>query len=626
MSNPELIANSPTPGSVAAIATLASPVSTTPAPGTVETWTFNSAPPAALQAAGQYRFTVDSEICIDVTGGGGSSRQIQRGAEGSTVATHLSGTSIFHGLTAGALTNLPINSGQLPSSVVSDPSGHGTDWGVTKEAPLNPQWATYGAKGDGVTDDTVALQAAINAIPQSGYGRGSEIFLPPGVYLHTGLSFAALHSLTVRGVGGADILAPAELRYTGTGTRGIDCRSAQRLKFKSLSLSYNSGSFTGTLVDFQHNTGGSPPDASLCSFEDCRVGFPVYTIGSPLTSCALAVSWQESIFMTARDSYFQGAGIGIRGINPASIGYSNGHTIDNCFFDNLTVAGIANMGQTCKILGRGEGTVGVGSGLVCFYLDNIPNGNGAITYGLTIEDMWLGDAVNVVNWINFGYTVQKGLKITGGLMTGSSGAAITMLKGINGGLIGGVSFGGPHAIDLGSFSTGLTKGLWVAGNDFTSVTGAPIANLTGHYVNLIGNTPRNGVNQSADQLFVAGHIVTDQAEWVAPTIGASAFGYGALGSTSTASVQGNDTCGIITLVASGTGQAPGDAAQFRYAVAYDGNQQTNILPRMQLTPRNAESAALQPYAYASSQGATTIGVAGTPVAGHTYTYEYFVAQ
>lgn len=117
----ELIANSPTPGQAAPAATLAAPIITTPAPGTVETWTFNAAPvPAALQGSGQYHFTVDSEICIDITGGAGTSRQIVRGAEGSTPATHLQGAAVYHSLTAAGLANwIATNPTNLPSSVES---------------------------------------------------------------------------------------------------------------------------------------------------------------------------------------------------------------------------------------------------------------------------------------------------------------------------------------------------------------------------------------------------------------------------------------------------------------------------------------------------------------------------
>jgi hypothetical protein len=114
----ELIANSPTPGSSLPITTLAAAVTTTPAAGTIETWTYVSAPPADLQTTdGQYRFTIDSEICIDVTGGGGTSRQIQRGAEGTTVAEHLQGAGIYTGLTAGALENYVAQNAGTPEII-----------------------------------------------------------------------------------------------------------------------------------------------------------------------------------------------------------------------------------------------------------------------------------------------------------------------------------------------------------------------------------------------------------------------------------------------------------------------------------------------------------------------------
>lgn len=53
----------------------------------------------------------------------------------------------------------------------------------------------YGAKGDGVTDDTAAIQAAINAVPSG----GGIVLLPPGVYLVSTVTLPS--NVTLQGSG-----------------------------------------------------------------------------------------------------------------------------------------------------------------------------------------------------------------------------------------------------------------------------------------------------------------------------------------------------------------------------------------------------------------------------------------
>lgn len=53
---------------------------------------------------------------------------------------------------------------------------------VVVEAPINVRYPEYGAVGDGVADDTAAIQASLNALPSVGNAIGGTVYLPPGEY------------------------------------------------------------------------------------------------------------------------------------------------------------------------------------------------------------------------------------------------------------------------------------------------------------------------------------------------------------------------------------------------------------------------------------------------------------
>lgn len=108
---------------------------------------------------------------------------------GSLVWSSLSGTGISPN--ADGVTYMPAGAGAVDTTV---------------QAKLRESVSVkdFGAVGDGVTDDTAAIQAADTAC-------GGRLFFPPGNYLHTGLTIGDGH--TWEGAGQKDVF----LTYDGTG-------------------------------------------------------------------------------------------------------------------------------------------------------------------------------------------------------------------------------------------------------------------------------------------------------------------------------------------------------------------------------------------------------------------------
>lgn len=129
---------------------------------------------------GKFTIIIDSEILL-VTGVSGTTFTVERGAEGTSAASHNNNATVTGILTKYSFLN-----------------AHHIDV------------RAFGAKGDGSTDDTTALQAAIDAAT-----AGTVVFVPAGTYLYDGIT-GTVDGVTLRGEGEATVL-----RYTGAGTEGV---------------------------------------------------------------------------------------------------------------------------------------------------------------------------------------------------------------------------------------------------------------------------------------------------------------------------------------------------------------------------------------------------------------------
>jgi hypothetical protein len=206
---------------------------------------------------------------------------------------------------------------------------------------------TYGAVGDGVTDDTAAIQAALadgrSSTTQDYYGLPKALYFPPGTYLvHDTLEWVGC-CVTLQGAGpGASVirLEPAAAGFGDSTqpkplilTPNISGNESFRQNIWDLGFSIGPDNPGATALNYISNNTGSIHDVVITS-ED----------GKAYSGIDLTRKYSGPLMI--RDTAIQGFDVGI---DLANAEYSA--TMENISLKGQSVAGIRDLNQPISILG-----------------------------------------------------------------------------------------------------------------------------------------------------------------------------------------------------------------------------------------------------------------------------------
>lgn len=179
----------------------------------------------------------------------------------------MSGTLVLNGATP-----LQIPTGGAYGQVLSSDASGNVSWGIPHADWINVKAAPYNAKGDGSTDDTTAIQAAINAA-----AAGQVVYFPKGTYIVSStltLSAAmgvmylgsAEDSTTIKMKTGANLQAVAATAgwLTNTATSSANPLHIRHLTFDGNTSGQTSGAGHGIVLQSYYT------NVDFCIFQNTR--------------------------------------------------------------------------------------------------------------------------------------------------------------------------------------------------------------------------------------------------------------------------------------------------------------------------------------------------------------------
>lgn len=316
---------------------------------------------------------------------------------------------------------------------------------------INVKDPRFGAKCDGVTDDTVAIQAALDAAKTA---VGATVVFPPGTCKAASqLSLSAATGIHLLGFSAStQTTGGSVLQYTGTASPFLLFTNSSSPKIDGLAIRYTNAAFAGTLVAFP-----GCADVTIT-----RSAF----LGSGVSGALYLLSLDTATEIGVSDSVFDFAQYAILGQNPAGGGYANAVSLRKLRFGSgITVADIRNPGQGWSIAGTSFENIANGKGQAIKMSDS------QLAIGLHVSGSWFGDATENSTawaWIEF---VGDGLTVQGNYIHGTGTPTASGIKIM--GTTRGLSVTGNRfsALSIGiDIGTALVNQGVIAGNGFDTVT------------------------------------------------------------------------------------------------------------------------------------------------------------
>ena len=317
------------------------------------------------------------------------------------------------------MARVPVIDGGI--TTVQGTSGQTGPAGPSTSDVISVKDAPYGAVGDGATDDTAAVQAAITAIAAS--TAGGTLFFPRGTYKITSTLTVPYPSNGFRMRGASPVMqyqsGASKLLYTAATGSLLTFYSPSNWELADLEFDYNNALFTGDLIDVD----GGPHAADVQNFHITRCGSR-YTPGF-LGNARSIVRFNRVVIGTVDLCHWTGATNNLR-LGDDGGSYVNVLQIEKCCF---------NFSSTGHIfIGTGDGESITIRDCTFEAGTNTPGIIGSANnrlYSPVIEGNWFGDASGAVQWISGVNSQSSGFAgtIRGNRFADSIGATHCVLGG-----------------------------------------------------------------------------------------------------------------------------------------------------------------------------------------------------